>query len=118
MKKFVRILCLTLVAVMLCATLASCGGVASGEYVNGDTEVTKTYTKYTFSGSKVTFEAYVVGSKVGDNSFEGKYKVKDDKITFTWENAEGEEETSTMDFEEKEDGSIKIGLLTYKKVEK
>ena len=28
MKKFVRILCLTLVAVMLCAVLASCGGPA------------------------------------------------------------------------------------------
>ena len=28
MKKFVRILCLALVAVMLCATLASCGGPA------------------------------------------------------------------------------------------
>ena len=29
MKKFTRILCLALVAVMLCATLASCGGPAS-----------------------------------------------------------------------------------------
>ena len=28
MKKFVRVACLTLVAVMLCATLASCGGPA------------------------------------------------------------------------------------------
>ena len=117
MKKFVRIMCLALVAVMLCATLASCGGVASGEYVNGDTELTKSYSKYTFSGNKVTVEVYLLGNKVGDSSFEGKYKVKDDEITFTWENEEGEEKSSTQTFEETEDG-IKIGALTYKKVEK
>ncbi len=117
MKKFVRIMSLALVAVMLCATLASCGGVASGEYVNGDTSITKTYSKYTFSGSKFTLEVYVLGNKVGDESFEGKYKVKDGEITFTWENAEGEEKTNTQTFEETDEG-IKIGALTYKKVEK
>ena len=117
MKKFARIMSLALVAVMLCATLASCGGIASGEYVNGDTEITKSYSKYTFSGSKFTVEVYLAGNKVTDSSFEGKYKVKDGEITFTWENAEGEEKTSTATFEETDDG-IKIGPLTYKKVEK
>lgn len=117
MKKFVRLMSLALVAVMLCATLAACGGVASGEYVNGDTELTKSYSKYTFSGSKVTVEVYLLGNKVGDSSFEGKYKVKDGEITITWVNADGEEKSNTQTFEETEDG-IKIGLVTYKKVEK
>lgn len=117
MKKFVRILCLALVAVTLCAILAACAGVKAGQYRWGDTTITKTYTQYTFKGSKFSVDAYVGGTKVNDESFEGTYKVKDGEITFTWENANGEEKTSTQTFVENEDGSIKIGALTYKPVE-
>ena len=51
------------------SALASCGGVPAGEYVFGDTEFTESYTKYTFSGNKVTVEVYVGGKKT-DASFE------------------------------------------------
>ena len=118
MKKFVRILALTLVAVMLCATLASCGGVASGDYYAGDKDITKIYTMYSFSGNKVTFSSYAGGEKIDSLTREGKYKVDGDGIIFTWVDAEGKETTDTQSFAENEDGSIKIGLVTYKKIEK
>ena len=114
MKKSIRILAVAMIAVMLCLCLASCGKKLSGEYYLGDKTITKSYTTYEFSGSKVTCEVYVLGNKVGDDSFEGKYSIKDDEITFTWENADGEEKSNTLAFEEKEDGTIKIGLLEYK----
>lgn len=118
MKKFARILALTLVAVMLCATLASCGGVASGDYYAGEKDTTKTYTMYSFSGNKVTFTSYLLGNKVDSATLEGKYKVDGDEIIFTWVDADGKETTDTKAFAENEDGSIKIGLVTYKKIEK
>ena len=117
MKKFVRILCLTLVAVMLCATLASCGGVPSGKYTNGDTAVTKSYTQYEFSGSKFVFTTYLLGNKVDATSYEGKYKVDGEEITFTWEDSEGKEQSNTVAFAKNDDGSLKIGVLTYTLVE-
>lgn len=118
MKKFARILALTLVAVMLCATLASCGGVASGDYYFGDKDTIKTYTMYSFSGNKVTFTSYVGGEKIDSATREGKYKVDGDEIIFTWVDADGKETTDTKAFAENEDGSIKIALVTYKKIEK
>ncbi|MBQ2773497.1 MAG: hypothetical protein IJF45_04030 [Clostridia bacterium] len=118
MKKFARILALTLVAVMLCATLASCGGVASGDYYAGEKDTTKTYTMYSFSGNKVTFTSYLLGNKVDSATLEGKYKVDGDEIIFTWVDADGKETTDTKAFAENEDGSIKIALVTYKKIEK
>lgn len=118
MKKTLRIVALAMVAVMLCLCLASCGKSLSGEYFFGDKTVTKSYTTYTFKGNKVTVEVYVLGNKVGNDSFEGTYKIKDNEITFTYTNAAGEEKSNTQSFEELEDGSIKIGLVTYKKAEK
>ncbi len=116
-KTIVRIFAFALVAVMLVSTLASCGGVPAGEYVFGDTEYTESYTKYTFSGSNVTVEIYL-GGKKQDGSFEGKYKVKDGEITFTYENADGEKVTTDpVTYEETEKG-IKIGMVEFKKVEK
>ena len=118
MKKTLRIVALAMVAVMLCLCLASCGKSLSGEYYFGDKTITKSYTTYTFKGNKVTVEVYLLGNKVGDDSFEGKYAIKDDEITFTYENSKGEEKSQTLAFEEFEDGSIKIGAVTYKKAEK
>ena len=117
MKKFASVLSLVLAAAMLCVMLASCGGIKAGTYYCGDKTLTKTYTEYTFKGNKFALTAYALGNKVGDESFEGTYKVKDGEITFTWETAEGEEKTSTQTFVENEDGSIKIGALTYTLVE-
>ena len=118
MKKTLRIVAFAMVAVMLCLCLASCGKTLSGEYSLGDKTITKTYTTYTFKGNKVTVEVYALGNKVGNDSFEGKYAIKDNEITFTYENDKGEEKTLTQTFEELEDGSIKIGTFTYKKADK
>ncbi|MBR7112088.1 MAG: hypothetical protein IKC75_04115 [Clostridia bacterium] len=118
MKTFARILALTLVAVMLCGTLAACGGVPSGEYYAGDKDTTKSYTLYSFSGSKVTFSTYVLGEKIDSATLEGKYKVDGDEIIFTWIDANGKETTDTKAFAKNEDGTLKIGLLTYTKIEK
>ena len=116
-KTFVRVLTLALVVVMLVSVLASCGGVPSGEYVYGDTTVTKSYTKYTFKGSSVTAEVYVLGTKT-DASFEGKYKVKDGEITFTYEDKDGNKKTTDpVVYKENDDGSIEIGLLKFKKAD-
>lgn len=118
MKKALRIVALAMVAVMLCLCFASCGKSLSGEYYFGDKTVSKTYTTYTFKGNKVTVEAFLLGNKVGDDSFEGKYSIDGDEITITYTNSKGEEKIDTYAFEEFEDGSIKIGLITYKKAEK
>lgn len=115
MKNFVRVMSVMLVVAMLAVTLVACGGVPSGTYVNGDTEYTKTYTQYTFKGSKVTFTSYAFGNKVEAASYEGKYKVDGDEITFTWEDSEGKEQSNTVTYAENEDGSLKIGMLTYEK---
>ena len=113
MKKVTKIIAFALVLVTVVCVLASCGKKLSGEYYVGDKKYTKSYTTYTFKGSKVTVEAYVLGNKVDGDSFEAKYSIKDDEITFTWEDADGNEKTNTQTFEELEDGSIKIGLITY-----
>ena len=118
MKKTIRIIAVAMVAVMLCLCLASCGKTLSGEYYLGDKTVTKSYTTYTFNGNKVSVEVYLLGQKVGDDSFEGTYEIKDGEIKISYKNAAGEEKSSTQAFEELDDGSIKIGILTYKKAEK
>ena len=83
-KTIMKIVALSLVAVMMCVLLASCGG-PSGEYGSDD------YT-LKFSGSKVT-----VSWKGFTQSYEmkGKFEMgKDDEgnktITFTMEETEGE----------------------------
>lgn len=118
MKKTIRIIAVAMVAVMLCLCLASCGKTLSGEYYSGDKTVTESYTTYTFNGNKVSVEAYLLGQKVGDDSFEGTYEIKDGEIKISYKNAAGEEKSFTQAFEELDDGSIKIGILTYKKAEK
>lgn len=118
MTRTVKIVAVAMVAVMLCLCLASCGKTLSGEYYFGDKDIIKTYTTYTFKGSNVTVEAYVLGVKTDTESFEGKYAIKDNEITFTYKDSAGQEKTLTQAFEELEDGSIKIGLITYKKAAK
>ena len=117
-KTFLKVVALMLVAVIASLALVSCGKTLSGEYYMGDKTLTKSYTQYAFSGSKVTVDVYLLGNKVGSDSFEGKYSIKDGEITITWKNDEGEEKSSTQTFEELDDGSIKIGTLTFKKAEK
>ena len=117
MKKTLRIVAMAVVALMLVMAFASCfgGKTLSGEYYWGDKEITKSYTSYKFSGNKVTVTAYTLGQKIGNDSFEGTYEIKDEEITFTYTDDDGESHSATQTFEELEDGSIKIGALTYKK---
>ena len=49
---------------------------------------------------------------------EGDVSFKDGEIKISYKNAAGEEKSFTQAFEELDDGSIKIGILTYKKAEK
>ncbi|MBR2460637.1 MAG: hypothetical protein IKB34_05360 [Clostridia bacterium] len=116
-KNIIKVVALVLLAATLCTVFAACGKKLSGEYYMGDKTVTKSYTTYTFSGSKVTVNVYLLGQKVGDESFEAKYSIKDGEITMTWTDSEDKEQSSTQTFEELEDGSIKIGALTFKKSE-
>jgi uncharacterized lipoprotein YehR (DUF1307 family) len=114
MKMTVRFVAVALVVVMLGMALAACGTTLSGEYYFGDKTITKTYTTMEFSGSTVVVSAYVAGTKVTAESYEADYSIKDGEITMTWE-VDGEEKSITQAFEELEDGSIKIGVITYKK---
>ena len=118
MKKTVRVVAVAMIALILVMALASCGKTLSGEYYLGDKTYTKSYTTYVFSGNKVTVSAYLGGNKVGDDSFEGTYEIKDGEITITYTDEAGEKHSATQTFEELEDGSIKIGALTYKKAAK
>ena len=114
MKMTVRIVAIAMVVLMLGLALAACGTTLSGEYYFGDKTITKTYTTMDFSGSTVAVNAYVAGTKVSAESYEADYSIKDGEITMTWE-VNGEEKSITQTFEELEDGSIKIGAITYKK---
>ena len=116
MKKSIKIVALALVAVMLCLTLVACGKKISGTYeaqIGGD--VLGYTATYKFSGSKVeaTKTVSVLGAKEA-TTFEGKYEIKDDEITFTFETSDDDIKSGTFAFAETEDG-IKIGLVEYKK---
>lgn len=124
MKKTVKFVALAMVALMLCLALASCGKTLSGTYepaatsggiLGAITDAVNSGVEYTFSGSKVTIETTVLGSV---KTFEGKYSIDDDKITFTFEDEDAETYDGTVTFEELENGNIKIGGIEYKKVEK
>ncbi len=111
MKKSIRIIAVALVAVMLCLSLAACGKKLSGTY---SAEALGTGATYEFKGSKVTITVKALGAELA--SVEGKYSIKDDKITFEFESDDEDvdEYDGTFDFEETDDG-IKIGLVEYKK---
>ena len=105
-KNIIKIAALSLVLVMLVATLASCGGL-SGTYEGIGTE-------YTFKGNKVSIQINALGIDIGD-PIEGTYKISGDKITLTFADEEGADEYSgTFDFEKGED-YIKIGVAKYNK---
>ena len=115
MKKTVRILSMVLVAAILCVAFASCGNKLSGEYSTNVLLVGD--VSFDFSGSKVTITIKAIGAVLA--SVEGKYKIKDDQITFEFESDKEEVKkyNGTFDFAETEKG-IKIGIVEYKKAEK
>lgn len=138
MKKSIRILAIAMVAIMLCLTLTSCGKKLSGKYepvvgkdggfvdklVGAVADYTDSSTVFIFSGNKVTIEITRLGKVV--ETKEAKYKIKDDKITFTYDYDESELEELGLDkddledtrtFEELESGNIKIGGIEYRPIE-
>ena len=105
-----RIIALALVLCLTLCFFASCGSTLSGTYKTA--EVLGSYTSLRFSGSKVVIKTYVAGNEV--TSAEAKYKIKDGTITVTV--TDGESAISgDLAFTKKDDGSIKIGLLTFTK---
>lgn len=106
-KNIIRISALALVIVMLTAVLASCGG-PSGTY---EASVLGQSLSYTFKGGKVTIKVTVLGQVV---SFEGKYKISGDEITFTFEDDDAEQYSGTQTFEQGDD-YVKIAGVKYSK---
>ena len=128
MKKFVRIMSVALVVVMLCATLASCGKVSGAYSAKIDVLLASVEVTYDF-GAFGKVEMTVKGEALGatdTKTYEGKYEItekEDDKmeITFTFDDENDDTKTygGTQSFSiDKENDTIKIGLVTYKKVEK
>ena len=126
MKKLSKVLALVLAMSMICIIFASCGKTISGTYQLdatgsiGGALKSGIVTTFKFSGSKVTktVETYVAGAVTSTDTETGTYEITEAasgtlQISFTW----GESEpTSPVVFEEK-DGSIVIGILTYKAVD-
>lgn len=122
-KTILKVITLSLVAVMLICTLASCGKMISGSY---DTQVEifgqKWTVTYTFTLNKVeaTSKATILGS-VQSETVEGTYKITENsdgsmEITFEFEKETDVFKNETVTFEQGED-YIKIGLTTYNKVQ-
>ena len=114
---FVKVIALVLVIATLTCVFASCGKTISGTYKAelGSTSVLGGSATYKFSGSKVTIS--VTAGAFGfekTTTFEGKYEINDDQITFTFEDSDAGEYNGTQSFE-KGDGYIKIGGVTYTK---
>ena len=122
MKNITKVLALVLVLSMVCVVFASCGKTISGKYqldarAGG---LGGAVTTYNFSGNKytLTVETYVLGSVTSTETTEGTYEITENEsgtlqITFTEKGAESA--SKPVVFEEGED-TIKIGLLTFKKV--
>ena len=110
-KTIVRVFAAAMAILLLALTLVACGATISGTY---SAEVAGTGKTYAFKGSKVTVSYKFLGTEV--YSYDGTYKIEDDKITITIDSddKEAKEITGTFDFEKTEDG-IKIGIVTYKK---
>lgn len=113
--KSTKIVALVLVAAMLCLALASCGKKLSGKYEAGGDLAG---VSYTFNGSKVTITYKVLGVA---KSFEGKYKIDGDTITFTFDDKDNVDSkyTGSKTFSEGKDDNgnkfVKIGGVTYTK---
>lgn len=124
MKTFKRVLALALAAVMVLA-LVSCAKTLSGTYVAGGDlgGIAGAKTAYTFSGSKVTvtITATLLGSS-STTKYEGTYEITEAEdgsmtisMSFEDDDASGYEVTNKVFKEDKDAGTITIGLLTYTK---
>ncbi len=124
MKIMKRVITLALAACMI-LMLVSCGKTLSGTYsAEGDLlGLAGNKTSYTFSGSKVTVTTTTTllgNSKT--NEYKGEYEITEAAdgtmtITMTFESEDAAEyNVSSKSFsEDKDAGTITIGVITYKK---
>ncbi len=116
MKNALKVLALVMVVTTLCLTFASCGKL-SGKYATE--EVLGSSTTLEFKGSKVTVTFKLLSKELAP--VEGKYSIKDDEITFTFDAQEDEDlKTALNAFAkpvkfEKDGDTLKIGGVSYKK---
>ena len=110
---FVKVLALTLALVTVACLFASCGTKLSGKY---EATLMGTGASFEFKGSKVELRVKIGGNY--SDPVTGKYEIKDDKITFTFdgENVVTKLLSGTSDFEKVDNETVKIGLFTFKKV--
>ncbi len=125
MKTFAKVLSLMLVVAMVCVLFASCAKTISGTYVAGGNlgDIAGANTSYTFSGSKVTVT--VTTTFLGNAStteYEGTYEITEAEdgsmtISMTFEDSDAStyEVTNKTFKEDKDAGTITIGLITYTK---
>ncbi len=123
MKTLKRISALALVLCMVFA-LVSCGKTLSGTYTaGGDIGIAGAKTSYTFSGSKVTVNVTttLLGSS-NTKTYEGTYEITEAEdgtmtISMSFEDGDASEySVSSKTFKEDKDaGTITIGLVTYTK---
>lgn len=92
MKTMVKVMAVSLVAVMLCMMLVACDAL-SGSYSRtyesdgffgwGKGSYTETYE---FSGKKITKTTdATIGSETKSTTVTGTYEIQDDKIVITWD---------------------------------
>ena len=121
MKKTVRILALVMALATVLCVFAACGTTLSGTYSNVEEVLgIESGARIEFSGKKFEMTLIVLGQEA---TLEGTYKIKDDKITFTFDEDEIENDwvkeavedmTDSVDFK-KGDDYIKIGGVKYEK---
>ena len=105
MKKTVSMVLVCVLLACTLLTLASCGKSLSGKY-EADLSILGTYTYEFGAFGKVT---KTVDPIAGNNTVsEGKYEINEagDKITLTFENADGGEESTTYSFVEGEENGV------------
>ena len=106
-----RILAAALAIALTLCLLCACGNTLSGTYKTA--ELFGSYTSVTFSGSKLTISTFLAGNQV--STAKGTYKIEDGSITITLSEGESSELNGTLSFAKNDDGTIKIGLLTFTK---
>lgn len=124
MKKSMKFIAVAMVVLMLCMTLASCGKTLSGKYTAEVNYLVGKYkVTYSFSGSKV--EVVKKNTLLGSSetkTIEGTYEIAEDEagdltITFEFETEDDVVKSNTYEFEELENGNIKIGTVEYEKLD-
>ena len=121
MKKSVRMMALAMALATVLLVFAACGTTLSGTYSNVEEVMgIESGTRIEFSGKKFEMTLLVLGQEA---TLEGTYEIKDDEITFTFDEDEIENDwikeavedmTESVDFE-KGDDYIKIGGVKFEK---